>query len=231
MDIHPLHSWDLTLDKAIVLQRELASRVVLGPPLHRPCRLVAGADVSYNRFSNVLHAGVVVFETRDWTIVERQGAVLEVKFPYRTGLLSFREAPVLLEALAKIESAPDVLVIDGQGIAHPRRLGLASHVGLWLERPCVGCAKSRLWGHFGELGREAGSTAPLTQKDEVLGKVVRTKTGVQPVFVSAGHKIDLASAVAVVQAAVRGYRIPEPTRQAHLYVNGLRQAANRGEAF
>jgi deoxyribonuclease V len=229
MEIHALHRWDLTPSDAIALQRDLASRVETRPPLAR-WDLLAGADVSYNRFSNIFHAGVVVIETRDWTVVERQGAVLETNFPYVSGLLSFREAPVLLAAFAKVGSQPDVILLDGQGQAHPRRLGLASHLGLWLDRPCLGCAKTRLTGQFKNLGRKAGSTAPLVDRGEVIGSVVRTKHAVQPVFVSVGHKIDLDSAVRVVLACSRGYRLPEPTRLAHVYVNALRVARNESES-
>src|SRR5262249_33798377 len=139
-------------------------------------------------------------------------------------LLSFREIPVLLQAFALIKSEPDLVLLDGQGIAHPRRFGIACHVGLWLDRPCVGCGKSRLTGRFGELDRPAGSTADLLGNGEVVGGVVRTKTGTNPVFVSPGHKITLDSAVAWTLAASQGFRIPEPTRQAHLFVNELRRA-------
>jgi deoxyribonuclease V len=222
MKIHPLHSWNLTPAEAVALQRELSGRVDVTPSVPH-WQLVAGADVSYNRFSSTFYAGVVVLRAEDWTIVEQRGAVLEVTFPYVPGLLSFREAPVLLEALAKVQSEPDVIVLDGQGIAHPRRLGIACHVGLWLDRPCFGCAKSILTGRFTGLGQRAGSVANLVDHGEVVGKAVRTRDGVQPVFVSPGHQIDLASAVEVVLAARRGYRIPEPTRQAHRYVNTLRQ--------
>ena len=230
MNIHPLHSWNLAPDEAVALQRRLTGQVETGPPLPQLPRLLAGADVSHNRFSDTLYAGVVVLDTRDWSVVEERGAVLEVEFPYRPGLLSFREAPALLAAFAKVQSEPDVVMIDGHGTAHPRRLGLAAHVGLWLDRPCIGCAKSRLTGRAGDLGREAGSTAPLTDRGgEVIGMVVRTKTGVSPVFVSPGNRIDLASAVRVVLASARGYRIPEPTRRAHLYVNDLRRQGGGGE--
>jgi deoxyribonuclease V len=226
MHIDPIHPWDLPPAEAVALQRELASRVVAGPPLAR-WDLVAGADVSYNRFSSTFYAGIVVLDPRDWAVVERQGAVLEVTFPYVPGLLSFREAPVLLAAFAKVRSEPDVVMLDGQGVAHPRRLGLASHVGLWLARPCFGCAKSVLTGRFKDLGPKAGSTAPLIDRGEVVGRAVRTKNGVQPVFVSVGHKLDLDSAVRVTLACCRGYRIPEPTREAHLHVNALRVAGNQ----
>jgi deoxyribonuclease V len=222
MMIHPLHRWDLPSSEAVVLQRELAGRVDVRTPLTH-WELVAGADVSYNRFSNAFYAGVVVLRAPDWAVVERKGAVRESPFPYIPGLLSFREAPALLDAFAKVESEADVVMFDGQGIAHPRRLGIAAHIGLWLDRPSIGCAKSRLCGHYQEPGPQAGSVAALVDHGEVIGEVVRTKDRVQPVFVSPGHKIDLPSAVRVVLDSCKGYRLPEPTRQAHLYVNELRR--------
>lgn len=221
MEIHPLHSWDLTAAEAVALQRRLAERIDVSQPLER-CDLVAGVDISYNLYSDTLYAGVVVLRTVDWSIVETKGAVFETTFPYQTGLLSFREAPAMLEALAKVESEPDAIMVDGAGIAHPRRIGIASHLGLWLRRPCVGCAKSRLVGRFEEPARDKGAAVPLVDRGAVIGSVVRTKTGVKPVFVSAGHKIDLPSSVRLILDASRGYRLPEPTRQAHLFVNQLR---------
>src|SRR5262249_12948151 len=159
------------------------------------------------------------------SVIERRGVVAEATFPYVPGLLSFREAPVVLEAFAKLEHAPDVVVCDGQGLAHMRRFGLACHLGLWLDRPCLGCAKTLLVGKFGAQGPEAGARADLVDRGEVVGAAVRTKRNVQPVYVSAGHRIDLDSAVRVVLAGAAGYRVPEPTRQAHLYVNELRRGA------
>src|SRR5947209_4974534 len=153
MQIHRLHSWDLTPEAAIALQRQLARQVDTHTPL-RHFDLVAGADISYNRFSSTLYAGVVVLQADHWTVVEKQGVVAEATFPYRTGLLTFREAPALLEAFAKVKAEPDVVMIDGAGFAHPRRVGLASHVGLCLDRPTIGCAKSRLIGRSEELPRE-----------------------------------------------------------------------------
>lgn len=224
MKIHALHSWDLTPTEAVALQRELAGKIDVRSPLVG-CELVAGADVSYNRFSDQFYAGVVVIRLSDGVIIEKQGAVRRSPFPYVPGLLSFREAPALLEAFAKVEAEPDVVMFDGQGLAHPRRLGLACHVGLWLERPCVGCAKSLLTGKYQEPGLNAGSLSPLVDRGEVVGNVVRTKTKIKPVFVSPGHRIDLPSAVRVVLQCCRGYRLPEPTRQAHLHVNVLRREA------
>jgi deoxyribonuclease V len=223
MEIKQLHSWDLTAVEAVALQRQLAEQVDICTPLKR-CEIVAGADVSYNRFSNRLYAGVIVLHLPDFTVLERQGAVWETTFPYIPGLLSFREAPALLRAFAKVKSEPDVVLFDGQGRAHPRRLGLACHVGLWLDRPCLGCAKSRLTGTFKELDRKAGARAALTDRDEVIGRVLRTKTGVNPLFVSVGHHIDLESAVQTVLASCAGYRLPEPTRLADQHVNALRRA-------
>ncbi len=222
MQIHPLHSWDLSAAEAVALQKELASKVDVRTPL-ADVKLIAGADVSYTRFSNVFYAAVVVIRLSDGAIVETQGAQAEVSFPYVPGLLSFREAPVLLKAFAKVKSEPDAVMLDGQGLAHPRRLGLACHVGLWLDRPCLGCAKSLLVGKYKEPGTGPGSLSPLVDRGEVVGNAVRTRARVAPVFVSAGHKIDLPSSVRLVLATCRGYRIPEPTRQAHLHVNWLRQ--------
>jgi deoxyribonuclease V len=222
MRIHPLHAWDLTLPEATALQRQLAAQVDVRPALKR-CELIAGADISYNRFSPTMYAAVVVLRMDDLSVVEVRGAVAEAPFPYQPGYLSFREGPALIEAFARVESEPDAVMFDGQGIAHPRRLGLASHMGLWLQRPSLGCAKSRLIGRFGTLPRPAGSAVPLVQGDEQLGMVVRTKNGVQPVYVSPGHLIDIASSVDLVLRSCRGYRIPEPTRQAHLHVNALRR--------
>ena len=222
MQIHSLHRWDLTAAEAVALQRELAGRVVSDAPLP-PCTLIAGADVSYNKYSPTVFAGVVVLRLPELTVVEQRGASVECHFPYIPGLLSFREAPALLAAFAKVESSPDAVMLDGQGIAHPRRLGLASHVGLWLDRPCLGCAKSLYVGKFQEPGREAGAWSPLTDHGAVVGRVVRTKTNVSPVFVSVGHRMDLDGATRLTLACRAGYRIPEPTRQAHLYVNALRR--------
>jgi deoxyribonuclease V len=223
VNIQPLHSWKLTPTEAVQLQRRFASRVDAHTPLGR-CELIAGADVSYERFGKTLYAGVVVLRLPDLSIVEEQRAILETEFPYIPGLLSFREAPALLAAFAKVESEPGVVMLDGHGFSHPRRFGLACHIGLWLDRPCLGCAKSRLIGTFGRLGRKVGARAALVDREEVIGAVVRTKTGVKPVFASVGHRIDLDSAVRTILAAGAGYRVPEPTRLADQHVNALRRA-------
>jgi deoxyribonuclease V len=222
MQIQQLHSWNLTPKEAVAIQRELVHRVDTLTPLTH-CDLIAGADISYNLRSPILYAAVVVLRTSDWSLVEKQEFVCETRFPYVPGLLSFREAPPLLEAFAKLQTQPDAVMIDGQGIAHPRRMGIASHLGLCLDVPTIGCAKSLLIGTFKEPGKRRGAMSRLMDKGDVIGRVVRTRQDVKPLFVSVGHMIDLASAVRLVLKCGRGYRIPEPTRQAHLYVNELRR--------
>ena len=224
MEIPSLHSWDLTPTEAVALQRKLAGKIDTRRPL-TDCELVAGADVSYNRFSPVFYAAVVVVRASDGAIVETQSAVRESPFPYVPGLLSFREGPVLLEVFAKLKIRPDAVMFDAAGFAHPRRFGLACHLGLWLDLPSIGCAKSILVGKAKSPGKKPGSLAPLKDGKEVIGTALRTKHDIKPVYVSVGHKIDLASAVRLTLACCRGYRVPEPTRQAHLHVNVLRRNA------
>jgi deoxyribonuclease V len=157
-------------------------------------------------------------------VVESVVAHAEVTFPYVPGLLSFREAPPVLAAWERLRIEPDAVMLDAQGIAHPRRLGLACHVGLWLDRPCVGCAKSRLVGKYDEPGPAAGDTSPLTDRGEQVGVVFRSRARAKPVFVSPGHRVDLEGAVAVVRATLSGYRHPVPTRLAHVAANQARAA-------
>ena len=220
----PLHSWDLDAAEARALQRELAARVDTSRRLG-PYQTVAGADVSYNKFSPVLHAAVVVLRADTLAEIERAGVVAEARFPYIPGLLSFREAPAVIEAFRKLTVRPDLLICDGQGIAHPRRLGLACHLGLWLGIPTIGCAKSWLYGRYEEPGSERGDWTPLTDGEETIGAVLRTRSRVQPLFVSPGHLCDLAGAIAAVLAATSKYRLPETTRLAHNFVNELRRGA------
>ena len=222
-----LHSWDLTPKEAIALQRELAGRVVLQDATAEPVRLVAGVDVSCARFSPCVHAAVILYDLRDDTVVERTSAQAAEAFPYVPGLLSFRELPVVLAAFRSLSAIPDVVLMDGQGIAHPRRLGIASHLGLWLDLPTVGCAKSRLCGEHGEPGKLRGEWSRLMAGDEEIGRVVRTRDRVRPLFVSPGHRVSMERAVQIVLACGRGYRLPEPTRQAHVESNRLREAVNR----
>jgi deoxyribonuclease V len=223
-----LHHWDVSPREASLIQKKLAPRVERDRPV-RKVRLVAGADVSYDRFSDVIYAAVVVVRLPDLAVVERRGAVRETKFPYVPGFLSFREAPSILDAWELLESRPDVLMLDGQGIAHPRRMGVACHVGLWLDLPTIGCAKSRLIGQYEAPAKEPGSRTPLEDRGEIVGAVLRTKHAVAPLFVSPGHRIDTESAVRVVLSCCAGYRLPEPTRQAHLHANELRRTGRAPE--
>ena len=219
-----LHSWNLTVKEAVRLQDKLAKKIV---PRGRAGRIrtVAGADVSADTGSNTGFAGIVVMRFPDLSILESVGVKVELRFPYIPGLLAFREAPVLLEAAAKLATLPDVFLIDGQGLAHPRRFGIACHMGLLLNRPTIGCAKSRLCGRYREPGTRKGSASPLLDaQGRTIGRVLRTRDSTRPIFVSVGHRIGLATAASIALACCRGYRIPEPTRQADLLVGKLRRA-------
>ncbi|MBI5686462.1 MAG: endonuclease V [Verrucomicrobia bacterium] len=217
---------------AVALQQRLHGLVTMSGVVRSP-RLVAGADVSYDfvptRFSKgkkaseFLYAAVVVLELPSLRAVETASVAGRAEFPYVPGLLSFREIPPLLEAFRKLRVTPDAVLVDGQGIAHPRRCGLASHLGLVLDLPAVGCAKSRLIGEYREPGLRRGSTSALRDGGEIVGRVVRTRDGVAPLFVSVGHKISLDAAVALVLECAPRYRLPETTRQAHSLVNELRR--------
>ena len=227
MQIKRLHGWNVKPKEAVQIQLKMASRVDARAPLTR-IELVAGADIAYDLVTKKMYATVLMYRLADDRVIETQDVILATKFPYVPGLLTFREAPALLKAFAKLKATPDVVMIDGQGLAHPRRIGLASHIGLWLDLPTIGCAKSRLIGTFKEPRKGSGSMSPLMDKDEQVGFVVRTRHGVNPLFISVGHKIDLASAVRVVLAAGRGYRVPEPTRLADIRVDELRRNADCG---
>jgi deoxyribonuclease V len=217
------HDWNLTPGEAIEIQQRLRSLVKIEALTH-DFKTIAGADISFNKFSETVYAGIVVLSFPGLQIIDSVGIRSIAKFPYVPGLLSFREAPSLLEAWAKLETRPDVLMLDGQGIAHPRRFGIACHMGILLDLPTIGCAKSILVGRHDEFGPEAGSRTPLIDRGEQVGVALRTKKNVTPVYVSAGHLIDLPSAIELVLKSTWKYRQPEPTRQAHLLVNQLRRA-------
>ncbi len=222
-----LHDWMLTPREAVELQKELRASVLIAP-LDRAVETVAGADISFNKFEATVYAGIVVLRLPTLEVVEEVGVVSETKFPYVPGLLSFRESPSVLEAWAKLKTEPDAVMFDGQGIAHPRRVGIASHVGLIVNRPTLGCAKSVLVGKYAEPPPERGAWTELIDKGETVGAALRTKSRVQPVFVSPGHLIDLAGAIDLTLRCDNGYRQPEPTRRAHLLVNALRRGEREG---
>lgn len=219
MQVHQIHPWHVTPAEAQSIQRSLAGQVSRRNEVTLP-RLVAGVDISSTRVDRMATGAVVVLAYPELTVVETGVVKQRVDFPYVPGLLSFREAPLILAACERLSSTPDLILVDGQGIAHPRRLGLASHVGLLLDVPTIGCAKSRLCGDHELAGDEAGCFAEIKDDGEVIGAALRTKTRVRPLYVSIGHKIDLASAMSWVIKCCRGYRMPEPTRLAHLAAAG-----------
>jgi deoxyribonuclease V len=221
MRVRTLHLWNLPPQEAIAVQDRLCVKIC-EKALSKPVKTVAGADASYSPQGRRVHAAVLVYTFPDLDLTDQAFASDTVYFPYVPGLLSFREAPVLAKAFRKIRVEPDVIIFDGQGIAHPRGLGLASHMGLMLDCPTIGCAKTRLVGAHPPPGKDKGNTAPLTYQGRIVGGVVRTRKNVKPVFVSPGHAITLAEAIGLVLDCCRGYRLPEPIRQAHLAVNRCR---------
>lgn len=214
-DIHHAHRWDVSPREAVAIQRGLAAEV-RQEPLPSPIETIAGIDVSIR--GDLAQAAVVVLRFPTLEVVDRAVWRRPAPFPYIPGLLSFREMPVILPALERLTVYPDVLVTDSQGRAHPRRFGLACHLGVLLDRPAFGIAKSLFVGTFEALAPEKGSRAALVDKKtgEVLGTVLRTRANVKPVYVSVGHRITLEEAVALALACAPRYKIPEPTRQAHL---------------
>ena len=229
------HSWQVTPAQAIQLQQQIRTRVI-ERPLNRPIRLVAGVDAAISSRKDKIVAAVVLLRTHQPWIAGRlntSGQYLEtleqqhvwgnLSFPYIPGLLSFREAPVVLQALEKLRHRPDLVILDAQGQAHPRKAGLASHVGVITGLPCVGCAKSRLTGRHSEPGPEKGSCADLLDNQgQVIGRVLRTRRSVKPVYVSVGHLVSLDEAAQLVLAMTSRFRLPEPTRLAHLLAGKLR---------
>jgi len=213
-----LHRWDVSYSQAVALQKSLAGSVIFRPFTGK-LRLVCGLDCAFSEGGKKIIAVAVVLKLPDFGQVERSQAVLNTVFPYIPGLLSFREAPVCIEAVKKLRKQPDVFIIDGQGVAHPRRLGLAAHLGLFFDKPTVGCAKSRLTGQFRDPGLKKGAYSSLKDKGRTIGAVVRTRTNVKPVFVSVGNKCRLNDAVRLVLRCTSKYRLPEPTRMAHHLVS------------
>jgi deoxyribonuclease V len=215
--------WNLTSREAMRLQESLRQRVELQDRFG-DIRYVAGADMAFDPETEVAFAGVIVYRFPGLEEVERRMARRKLRFPYVPGLLSFRESPVLLAAFARLRTEPDLILIDGHGHAHPRRFGIACHIGILFDKPTVGCAKSRLVGEHQEPGEMAGSTTPLMLQGERIGVVLRTRDDVKPIYVTTGHRVSLDSAVGLVKQCVDGFRIPKPTREADHYVRDLRRA-------
>jgi deoxyribonuclease V len=215
------HPWPDNYRDAVALQESLRGRLVT-ETVSRDIRLIAGADVSYSKGSDWIYSAVVLMSFPGLDVVEESWAVGKATYPYVPGTLSFREGPVTLEAFAGLKKRPDLLIFDGQGMAHPRGFGLACHMGLLMGIPSIGVAKSVLVGEYDEPGEMRGSASPMIYKGREVGRALRTRDNVNPVFVSIGHMVDLDFACRVVLLCGRGYRVPEPTRRAHLLVNKIR---------
>jgi deoxyribonuclease V len=221
MKARNLHEWDLSCKEAIEIQRQLASQVRFAAMKKRP-KIIAGLDCAFSKDGKQIFASAVVIDLSDFSIIETATAIRKVNFPYIPGLLSFREAPACIDAIEKLKTTPDVFIVDGHGIAHPRRLGIASHIGLLIDKPTIGCAKSRLIGTFDEPGIRKGSYSSLMDSGEKIGVVLRTRTDVKPVYVSIGHKCTLDNAISVVLQCTTRYRLPEPSRLAHQLVGQVK---------
>jgi deoxyribonuclease V len=214
MDITPVHDWSLTPTEAIALQKQLAAQLIYDHPLDvTQVRYVAGVDVSVK--NEVSQAAVVVLSFPDLVVVETVLAQQPTPFPYIPGLLSFREGPVLVDAFQRLQQVPDVFIFDGMGRAHPRRIGIAAHMGLWLDKPTIGCGKTHLIGQYTEPDPQRGSYSTLTDRGETIGVVLRTKDNVKPVYISVGHLSDLQTSIDLTLRCTTKYRLPEPIRAAH----------------
>jgi deoxyribonuclease V len=211
---HPLNT-----AQALEIQNNLSDRVIKYDIL-TDVKYIAGVDMSTRRTSNTATASVVLLNYPELEIIDIQTASGLLEFPYIPGLLSFRELPLTIAACEKLSITPDIIIVDGQGIAHPRRFGLASHLGIVMDIPTIGCAKSRLCGSYTEPENEPGDYTNLVDKDEIIGAVLRTKHGVKPVYISIGHKTSLDTAISWIINCCRGYRLPQPTRLAHLAAGG-----------
>ncbi len=219
MKVHHLHDWQITPAEARRIQTNLARQVSQLNEIKK-VRLIAGVDISVPKNLALARASIVVMSYPEFEIVEIQTAEDKLSFPYIPGLLSFREAPLILAACQKLSTNPDFILVDGQGISHPRHFGLASHLGLLLDTPTIGCAKSRLCGIYKPPRDEVGFYSELTDNGNVIGAVLRTKSGIKPIYVSVGHKADLPTAIYWTMECCCGYRLPEPSRFAHIAAGG-----------
>ena len=217
-----LHSWDISPKEAVALQRHLAGLVRV-EPIAGPVRTVAGADCAFAAGGKEIIAAAVLCDAETMEVLCRGETRRPCTFPYVPGLLSFREAPAVIEVVGKLSPRPDLLMCDGQGLAHPRGMGLACHVGLWLDMPVIGVAKSRLCGQYGQVPARRGGRAELMLDGRAVGAVVRTRDNVRPLFISVGNRVTLDEAVAWTLRAGRGFRLPQPTRLADMLVSKLKR--------
>ena len=222
MKFSRLHPWTDDIAEAEKIQEKYAGDVSTKPE-KTSFRLVGGVDVAYSKKENTAFATCVVMKVPEMELIEKCRAQGEVTFPFVPGLFFFREGPIITKALARLKFVPDVFLFDGHGIDHPRKIGMASHMGLMLEMPTIGCAKKLLCGSVEQLGNEVGDTAPIIYENQEVGRAIRSRGGVKPLYVSAGHKVDLETSVKTVIDLLRGYRLPEPLRLAHIMVNKQRR--------
>ena len=214
MQINHRHDWNVSPQEAIELQKTLAAEVISNQPIDiASVKLVAGVDVSVK--DNVSQAAVVILKYPELEVIETVLAKRPTPFPYIPGLLTYREGPVLEEAFQKLQHEPDVFIFDGMGIMHPRRIGIASHMGVWLQKPTIGCGKTYFLGTYDEPAQERGSWSLVHHKGDVIGSVLRTRDKVKPVYISPGNLADLPTSLDLVLRCTPKYRLPEPIRQAH----------------
>ena len=212
--MNPLHSWNVSVEEAIQIQESLKDRVILKKTFSK-VRTIGGGDVAYSKTGDGLFGVIVVLSFPDLELLDIATANGKVSFPYIPTLLSFREGPILIKTFQRLKIKPDVMIYDGQGIAHPRGIGLASHMGLWLNLPSIGCAKTPLLDEFISPGSSKGSFEWIQREGKEVGAVLRTKDKVKPLFVSPGHRIDLITSVQLILESCQGFRFPEPLRRAH----------------
>jgi deoxyribonuclease V len=217
-----LHSWKVSLEKAIQIQKDLSSQIILRKTFSK-VRTVGGGDVAYSKNKALLFGAIVILSFPQMETLDIATDLGKLSFPYIPGLLSFREGPILIKIFQKLKVKPDVIIFDGQGVAHPRGIGLASHLGLWFDLPSIGCAKTPLLDEFVSPGFSKGSFEAIQREGKEVGAVLRTKDKVKPLFVSPGHRIDLTTSIQLILASCQGFRIPEPLRQAHQLARLLRE--------
>ncbi len=220
--MNPLHSWKVTAKEAILIQEGLKDKIILKKDFSK-VETVGGGDVAYSKNGDRLFGAIAVLSFPDMEVLDMATADGKILFPYVPGLLSFREGPILIKTFEKLKRTPDVMVFDGQGIAHPRGMGLASHIGLWLDLPAVGCAKTPLLKDFANPALTKGSFEWIHHEGKKVGAVLRTKEKVKPLFVSPGYRIDLTTSIQLILESCRRFRIPEPLRKAHHITRLLRR--------
>ena len=223
--MQPLHSWDVSAKEAIRIQEVLKDQIVLKRNFSK-ISTIGGGDIAYSRNGDRLFGAIAVLSFPDMEVLDMASADGKITFPYIPGLLSFREGPILIKTFRRLKVRPDVIIFDGQGTAHPRRMGLTSHMGLWLDLPSMGCAKTPLLKEFINPGPTKGSFEWIRQEGKKVGAVLRTKENVKPLFVSPGHRIDLMTSIQLIFESCRGFRIPEPLRKTHQASLLLRREAS-----